>query len=216
VSNADLGYYYSCTQAGACVTTAVALTSQVPNPVYLFATDNNGTIIDLPTVAAQGAATVSGSLIFGIDTQTNNVSGNQTVLNLDAGSGNLTIIFNGQTFTQSFVDSGSNGIFFNDSGLTPCADSNFSGFYCPASTQNFTATLMGVNNTSTSASFSVGNAQTLASANPTFTAFPTLAGAYGLSTDSFDWGLPFYYGRRVSTALETRATAVGTGPYIAF
>jgi hypothetical protein len=213
--NTTNGFYYSCSQT-TCVQIAASIASQVLNPVALFATDNNGTIIDLPTVAAQGAATVSGSLIFGIDTQTNNVSGNQTVLNLDAGSGNLTIIFNGQTFTQSFVDSGSNGIFFNDSGLTPCADSNFSGFYCPASTQNFTATLMGVNNTSTSASFSVGNAQTLASANPTFTAFPTLAGAYGLSTDSFDWGLPFYYGRRVSTALETRATAVGTGPYIAF
>jgi hypothetical protein len=220
--NSTNGFYYSCSQT-TCVQIAASLATQVLNPVALFATDNNGTIIDLPTVAAQGAATVSGSLIFGIDTQTNNVSGNQTVLNVQtvvtpSGQlpGNFTIAVDGQTLQNSFIDSGSNGIFFNDSGLTPCADSNFSGFYCPASTQNFTATLMGVNNTSTSASFSVGNAQTLASANPTFTALPMLAGPFGPSTDSFDWGLPFYYGRRVSTAIETRATAVGTGPYIAF
>jgi hypothetical protein len=33
--------------------------------------------------------------------------------------------------------------------------------------------------------------------------------------DTFDWGLPFYYGRTVYAAVEN-ATAVGTGPYLAF
>jgi hypothetical protein len=213
--NTNNGFYYSCSQTS-CAPIAASVAGQVLNPVALFTTDNNGSILELPSVAAPGAATVSGSLIFGIDTQTNNVSGNQTVLNVDPSNGDFTIVFNGQTLTQSFVDSGTNGIFFNDSSLTACTDPNFSGFYCPASTQNFTATLMGVNNTSATATFSVGNAQALASANPTFTAFPALAGTFAASTDTFDWGLPFYYGRRVSTAIETRATAVGTGPYVAF
>jgi hypothetical protein len=35
-------------------------------------------------------------------------------------------------------------------------------------------------------------------------------------TDSFDFGLPFYYGRRVATALESQTTSVGTGPYVAY
>jgi hypothetical protein len=33
---------------------------------------------------------------------------------------------------------------------------------------------------------------------------------------SFDWGLPFFYGRRVATAIQGYSTSAGTGPYIAF
>jgi hypothetical protein len=45
--------------------------------------------------------------------------------------------------------------------------------------------------------------------------FATLAGTYPIA-DTFDWGLPFYYGRTVYTAVEKVATAVCTGPYVAF
>jgi Protein of unknown function (DUF3443) len=215
VTTSTNGDYYSCS-ATACVGIAASLASQVPNPVPLFATDNNGTIIDLPTVAAAGAATVTGSLIFGIDTETNNASGSQSVLTVDPSDGNFTIVFNGQTLSESFIDSGTNGIFFNDSDLTQCTNSDFTGFYCPASTQTFSATLTGENNVSASESFSVGNTQTLATDSPTFAAFPTLGGTYTSSTDTFDWGLPFYYGRRVATAIQGYTTSVGTGPYVAF
>jgi hypothetical protein len=44
---------------------------------------------------------------------------------------------------------------------------------------------------------------------------PTLAGTNPL-TDSFDFGLAFYYGRRVATAMESQTTSVGMGPYVAF
>jgi hypothetical protein len=219
--NSMNGHYYSCS-AVACANIAASLTTQVLNPVPLFAADNNGTILVLPSVAAPGGTTVAGSLIFGIDTQTNNASGNQTVLNVDTIYGDFTTTFNGQTLAQSFLDSGTNGLYFNDSSITACpvptdpAAPSFFGFYCPASTQTFNATLTGVNNTAKTVTFSVGNAQTLATDNPTFTVFPTLAGTYSTSPDSFDWGLPFFYGRRVATAIENRATSVGTGPYVAF
>jgi hypothetical protein len=52
--------------------------------------------------------------------------------------------------------------------------------------------------------------------NESFTAFSDLGGTYPGSTMSFDFGLPFYYGRRVATALEGKTTTVGTGPYFAF
>jgi hypothetical protein len=186
----------------------------------LFATDNDGSIIDLPSVAAPGATTLTGSLIFGIDTQTNNASGSETILALD-GSGDFTTLFNAQTLTQSFLDSGTNGIFFDDTSITACSDPNFKGFYCPAGPQSFTATLTGTNNTSITEKFTVDNAQTLSTGNPTFTVLPTLAGTYATTTGSstantFDWGLPFFYGRRVATAIENQRTAVGTGPYVAF
>jgi hypothetical protein len=214
-SNAANGFYYSCPQTGDCLGTTVPIADQVANPVPLFATDNNGTIIDLPSVAAPGEATMTGSLIFGIDTRTNNASGTQSVLTVD-GNGNFTIVFNGQTFNASFIDSGTNGIFFSDSALPTCTESSFSGFYCPSSTQNFSATLTGLNAVSVTEAFSVENAENVASGNPTYTVLPALGGTYSNSADTFDWGLPFYYGRRVATAIENHTTAVNTGPYIAF
>lgn len=214
--------YYSCT-ATLCQGTTVPLTDQVTNPISLFATDNNGSIIDLPSVASQGAATLTGSLIFGIDTQSNNASGTQTVLNVagSAGSGNippgdLTVAYGTQSLEQSFIDSGSNGIYFNDTNIVQCTDTGFTDFYCPPSALNLTAMLEGINGISASVPFSVDNAETLGQNNPTFVVLPTLAGTTTL-TDSFDFGLAFYYGRRVATALESsQPTTVGTGPYIAY
>ena len=214
-TNTDAGYYYSCTPT-ACAPVTAALTAQVLNPVPLFAADNNGTIIELPSVADGGAATVSGSLIFGIDTESNNASGTETVLTVDPNQGNFTTVFAAQTLSSSFIDSGSDGLFFNDGSIPACSSSDFTGFYCPTGTESFTATLTGLNSVSASVSFGVGNAQNMADAAPTFTAFSTLAGSYSSSTTTFDWGLPFYFGRRVATAIELHSSSVGTGPYVAF
>ncbi len=206
--------YYSCTAAG-CTNITVGLASQVQNPVPLFSTDNNGTIIALPAVAAGGAASVTGSLIFGIDTESNNQSGTQTVLTLQTSGpnvGDLTTIFNGQTLSASFIDSGSNGIYFNDSNIAQCTHTT--GFYCPASTVDLSATLQGVNGISVAESFSVANAETFFAQAGAF-AFPGLAGTNS-AAGSFDWGLPFFYGKRVATAIVGYPTSVGIGPYVAF
>jgi hypothetical protein len=191
------------------------LANQVLNPVTVFARDNNGTIITLPSVASGGAVSVTGSLIFGIDTESNNQSGTQTVLTIDPNSGYLTTIFNGQTLSSSFVDSGSNSINFTDSSVTPCASNDFTGFYCPASTLTFSASLQGANGTSILESFSVANAEAQANAEPTFTVVPDLGGVNPIA-GSFDWGLPFFYGRRIANAVEGNTTSAGTGPYVAF
>jgi hypothetical protein len=216
VTTVDNGVYYSCTST-LCEPTTVALASQVPDPVTLFAMDNNGVIIQLPTVAAQGAATVTGSMIFGIDTQTNNKSGSQKVLSVDSTAGYFTTVFNGQSLNQSFLDTGSNGLYFNDTSdtsIVPCKDDT--DFYCPTTTQSFSATLQGQNDVSVSVSFSVGDADTLGGNDASLVAFPTLAGPYTNTADTFDWGLPFFYGRTVYTAFENQTTSVGTGPYVAF
>jgi hypothetical protein len=52
----------------------------------------------MPSVAAGGAASVTGALIFGVDTQSNNASGTTAkVFTLDPNTGNLTTQFNGQS-----------------------------------------------------------------------------------------------------------------------
>jgi len=210
--------YYACSGASACVATAVPLSAQVTNPVSAFTTDNNGIIVQLPAVPAAGSATVSGYVIFGIDTESNNVSnasGTETVLTVDD-LDDLTVTFNGQSLPQSFIDSGTNGIYFNDSNLTVCTQNDLSDFYCPSATTGFNATLTGNNGITASAEFSVANTADLFTANPSFTAFSNLGGTYPGSVSSFDFGLPFYYGRRVATAIEGQTTTVGTGPYFAF
>jgi hypothetical protein len=207
-------FYYSCTTS-ACQPTVVPLASQVSNPVSLFAMDNNGSIIELPSVDSAGALSVSGSLIFGIDTQTNNASGSETILTVDPDFGYLTAMFEGQSLNQSFIDAGSNGNYFKDATIPACSATGLTGFYCPANIQNLSATLQGANGMSSVVNFSVASAQVMLANNPSFTAFPQLAGSNPL-TASFDFGLPFFYGRRVLTALEAQTTSVGTGPYIAF
>jgi len=217
VSTAQPATYYGCSSAD-CTASTVSLANQVQNPVTYFATDNNGSIIVLPTVPEEGAATVTGSLIFGIDTQSNNASGTETVLTVDAESGYLSASFNGSPtpLSKSFIDSGSNAIYFNDSNIQQCTDTDYSGFYCPTTgSLDLTVTLQGVNSVTSVVDFTVESAETLGTNNPTFTAFPTLAGTNPI-TDSFDFGLSFYYGRRVATALDGKTTSVGTGPYVAF
>ena len=153
-------------------------------------------------------------MVFGIGTQANNGIGSATVLNVDANTGNVVTLYNGQTYVDSYIDSGSNALFFGTRAFATCGKP-LDGFYCPATTQNGSATIQGTNGTSSPANFSIANASQLATANPTYFAFSNLG---GINPDSlgFAWGLPFHYGRNVFTAIETRSTPAGTGPYVAF
>ncbi|SMG12367.1 DUF3443 domain-containing protein [Paraburkholderia susongensis] len=199
-------WYYSCTASGACTASMQALAQQVTNPVSSFPLDNNGVVIDLPAVADAGAASVSGSLIFGIGTQANNTLGGASVVKANSVTGYVTTTSGGQTYALSYLDSGSNGLFFGSSQFPLC------GFwYCPTSTQTASASITGIDGVSNTVSFNVGNSSTLfASSN---NAFDNLA---GMSSQGFGWGLPFFYGRRVYTAIASRNTSAGTGPYYAF
>ena len=118
------GVYYTCSGAN-CQVATVPLVQQVQNPVWLFAGDNNGTVVQLPTASTSGQATLSGLLAFGIGTQSNNALGSAQVLTLDQ-TGSFTTVFRGQSYNRSFIDTGSNGTFFLDSsatGLPTCTHS---------------------------------------------------------------------------------------------
>ncbi len=208
--------YYECPSSGCQPTGNETLAQQVVNPVALFASDDNGVIVELPTVSSGGEATASGSLVFGIGTQSNNGLGGATVY--DVPNFGFTTTYKGQSYPGSFIDSGSNGYFFLDSsltGLTNCPSNSVApGFYC--SNQNFTATNQGSNTASGSVSFSIGDAVTLF-ANPSNSALGTLGGPSGNSAPLyFDWGLPFFFGRNVFVAIDGATTPSGAGPYWAY
>jgi hypothetical protein len=184
------------------------LANQVANPVAAFATDNNGVALVMPAVAPGGATMLTGALIFGIDTQTNNNVGSATVYAADSISGNFTTTYNGTLLRSSFLDSGSNGLFFADATIPPCSGSP--GFYCPAKTLHLSAVNASLNGASGPVSFTIENLQAL---DVTVRA-ASVGGSNGPNT--FDWGMPFFFGRTVFVAIDGASTLHGTGPYWAY
>lgn len=202
------GFYYSCS-AASCQITAQNPSLQVQNPVGFFAEDNNGVVLQLPSTAS--AARLTGTLTFGIGTKDNNALTGQQIFRPD-NFGNLKTSFKGQTYA-GFIDSGSNGYFFLDSattGLANCSSSE-KGFYCPSSPVSLSAT----NTSGTSSNtveFTIDNASDLFATNSAV-AFPTLGGP---DPSTFDWGLPFFFGRTIYVAIEGRQTSAGSGPFWAY
>jgi hypothetical protein len=212
----NMNLYYECSSTTTCQPIGESLAQQVPNPVTQFTTDNNGVIIELPTVPAAGEASISGSLVFGIGTQTNNALSGATIYTADSG-GDFTTTFGSSTFSASFIDSGSNGLFF-PSTITVCpANSDAPNFYCPSSTESLSATNQGANGVSGTVNFSIANAETLFN-NGDF-AYVNLGGTFSEPTGTtgtattFDWGLPFFFGRNVFTGVQTTTNAGGYWAY---
>lgn len=224
--------YYDCPTSGCTSVIARAASAtppfqQLPNPVAAFAVDNNGSILVLPPVSPNGQPTVAGTLYFGIGTQTNNGLGSATVYSTTSsasgqGSGLVTAVYGGQTLPNSFLDSGSSAYFFEDSSLTLCPDAGFKGFYCPAATLTLSPVIRGLNGATFTDAFSLFDAETLFNAHPSFSVDPGIGANPNIifpSTayaGSFDFGLPFFYGRSVYTAIEGRSAGGATGPYYAF
>lgn len=210
------GAYYACrTDTGECIPVATSVDRQVRNPVAALESDNNGFIVELPAVPAAGSEAVAGTLTLGIGTRSNNAMSATAILDLDD-QGNLKTMFDGRML-GAFFDTGSNAYFFEEASLPVCDDSSRApGFYCPASTQTFSAIVQGAANGSTRlVDFNVANAAALIANQPSHAAFANIAAPAGWAM-VFDWGLPFYYGKRVVHAIEQRSTPAGTGPFIAF
>ena len=113
---------------------------------------------------------------------------------------------------RGFVAAGSTCAFgpfeAKTTGLPVCSDST--DFYCPATLQPQSATIRGVNGASSAVTFNVGNLDAL---NGRFNAFNEVAGP---NPGAFAWGLSFFYGRTIFTAIEGHSTPGGTGPYFAY
>jgi len=219
---------YSICSTTACGPVGVPLEFQAWNPVSAFGSaDTNGVILQLPSIAAAGQATVAGSLVFGIDTEScpsgaapgcsPNLLGSAQVYALDQNGNFPSTVFNGVTYNinndpdyLSLMDSGSNALYISDAatlGITDCmVGSTDIGYYCPSSSPlNITNIVLTDNNgvSSPPISLSIANALTLFSNNPSFAAFDNFGGDSGTgpTTDSFDFGLPFFFGRNVYTGI---------------
>jgi hypothetical protein len=226
------GYPYYLCPSGVCNTVpyvtggGVPLADQLWNPIAAFSSaDNNGVLITLPSIDEAGAVSASGSLTFGIATQTDNALGSAQVYATDA-YGEIQTTYDSVSY-PGFFDTASTGYFFLDAttlgstGITECLDnqSNATGWYCPDSAVSLTVT----NNTGTGTevplTFSIANAATLF--NTSNFAFSNLGGDSGTggSTDFADFGMPFFFGKKVFIGIMGGALPSGvsaTYGYYAF
>ena len=221
--------YYDCPASGCASVVARASNAappfeQLPNPVAAFPVDNNGTIITLPSVPQRGVGSLSGTVIFGIGTQPNNTLAAMTVLPVTTsasrfGPGVLTATYKGQQLSQSFFDSGSNEFFFVDTSLAACTDKFFVSFYCPPEPTTVTTLVTAANGATANISFVLYNPLNVAAsatAAPGLGINPSLVVPPLPSSNSFDFGLPFFFGRTVYTAIEGRQAGGLTGPFVAY
>jgi hypothetical protein len=227
-------YYASCTSSQGCQPVFASCGSlcsdtlaiqQVTQPDFAFTTDNNGVALQMPALASS-ATSLTGALLFGIGTQTNNGLGSATVLTLDSSDEFTTSNLQNSPapLTSSFIDSGSNGLFFPNWPNLPACSVN-TDFFCPSPAVNLSVTNIGVNTAVSGVNFTVDDADTLI--NTTDTAYNNLAGPHqagstpatcsnGTGDCIFDFGFPFFYGRTVFTAIDTTTTPAGMGPFFAY
>ena len=207
--------YFSCPLAG-CAPILVATAQQVTNPVSLFPNDNNGSEIALPPVVAGGSPTSQGTLTFGIGTQPNNGLNGATVYGVNASgtnAGTFASTYNSVVYPGA-ISSGANANYFLTSAITGFPPCTTPGYYCPGSQQTVSVTNAGTNGTSGTVTLTVDNGDNLLSSGNF--AFSSLAGPGGTRTSGFVFGIPFFYGRTVFTALSGASTPGGTGPYFAY
>jgi len=241
------GFYYQCpastwSPANPCSEIAIAESAQVTDPVFLFQTDNNGVIVEFPSVP-EGSSTASGTLIFGIGTQGNNMLNATTMLtaNPSYGDVNATYTTHGgqqQFLPYSYFDTGSNAYYFADDSI-PAGQScsSYPGFnhnnpdswFCPNTELSLSATAMGQNGVQSTINFTIGNAYTLFNSS-SGTVFEDLGASMGAQSNdctsmsaasqdqscSFDFGFPFFLGRNVYIAFAGANTSGGVGPYYAY
>jgi hypothetical protein len=196
-------FYYGCNAGGGCSPSRLALASQVSNPVMAFANNNNGVALVLPAVPSGGAGQASGSLLLGVGTQSNNQLGTATVFAANA-QGFITTTYNGVEFRSSFLDSGSNGMFFNDAALPSCGD-----FYCPnTSPLPLSAVNTSAAGVTAQVDFFIDDVRLIRDR----AAAAHIGGSTSIP-DSFDYGLPFFFGRSVFVGF---AAPFGSGPFWAY
>jgi hypothetical protein len=212
----DGGFYFNCMSLP-CTAVGVSPSQQVQNPVGLLPVDNNGVIVALPSVPAGGLPSLTGSLILGIGTASNNQPSGVTVLPTDS-SGRIVTHFDLSPSTSiqqpGIIDSGSNVLFFDSSLPIPPCSGALSLLYCPPSPLHFSAVNEGSSGSSSSSvNFQIADPTRLLSSGQ---AAINNVGGPAVFPGTFDWGLPFFFGRTVYVGLGGKTSVLGAGPFLAY
>jgi hypothetical protein len=212
--------YWLCPTTGCTGVATVPIATQVSNPVTFFSTDNNGIMLTLPALGTAGLPSTTGTLNFGIGTQTDNALGSANVYALAywgtgtyAAAMTMSTKYNSVAY-PSFLDTAAPATLFLDAattGISTCFGTD-QIFYCPSSNQSVSVQNTGYPATTwIAAQVSIGNAQTLLGTSG-YTAFSNLvavSGGSGASTDAVEYGLPFFFGKTVFVGIAGKTAPSG-------
>jgi len=196
-----------CDQSG-CSTAECYIAECINNPISLFAHDSNGVTITLPSISPLGAATATGTLTFGIGTQSNNTLGSAVLL-APANDYNQVTNWQGMQYV-SMLDTGTSDYDIPNLPVPTCSD--LPDASCPSSAQSFMATLSGTNSNSQTVNFTIGNYDQLLEQTPRVTALDDVAYQFNVTYLPVIWGTPFFYGRTVFFLYSNYPG----GPFVAF
>ncbi len=210
------GVYFTCAN-GICAPTSAPLNLQVQNPVSSASQDNNGVVLTFPTVPVSGSHSITGYLIFGIDTKTNNsASVGPNVIVTDT-TGAFAASVGGQLMSTATIDPAVPSIMLQLPGSTAtCAALQSAPNSLFACSDTSLSALLGSTQSTTPSNeidFTAANAQGIfAALNPNLV-YPSLVQS---QTNNLTLGLPFFLGRTVFIGFQGAASPLGTGPYFAF
>jgi hypothetical protein len=215
----DSGPYFSC-KANSSNCSANGTYAGIPNVVSKFASDNNGAVMTLPVISVKGtAANVSGSLIFGVGTKTNNTppTGTTAIVNNSNGEFNLKVATTATS--TAYIDSGTDDLVINDKSLTQCASSSAGdGYFCPKSNTKISLGLSSytTDTVAYSLSYTVANATTLFDSNSgddvAFDDLAEPASADSALTGDYAMGLTTFFGRTMYFVFNGKSSSLGKGP----
>src|SRR5579875_3895092 len=119
VSLFDGGLYYSCQSSGTCASITPGPGQHVPSPIFQLSSDSNGSVVNLPALATQSPVTADaavaayGTLTLGIGTESNNQPPPGLAVCDTGPGGDLKTVYNGTTFTNSYLDTGTDYLSFS-------------------------------------------------------------------------------------------------------
>jgi hypothetical protein len=189
--------------------------------------------MDAVTATAGSSSAVTGTMIFGIGTQSNNAIGSATKYNADPNSepGIVETTWNDTVYTSVF-DTGSSAYYFDNTSNPTIAlcgtTAPLNQLYCPGgasatansagTTLNLSATLQDYSGDATptqSVAFIITNP--LANYSNSTIAADNIGGT--VVFDYFIWGMPYFYGHKIYFGIAditaTNPPNLVSGPYYA-
>lgn len=196
----DADTNYTCVNGTCNPVTNLPESMLIASPVIRMPVDNNGVLLQFPNIPANGATSFTGTLTFGINTQSNNtVKSNVNLLYTRDSLFNAS--YNNTNYQGTF-DSGTPFIIFSDNTLPLCTG-EFEGFYCPSSPMQINAVFTSydgrnqVNSSYPLANPAIYWGNAIAGNTLLPYAGAPCAGCESFADSIFLWGLPYFYGKTV-------------------
>jgi hypothetical protein len=205
------GNYYECnTNTSTCIATNNP-PQYVANPIAFLGNGfESGITFKFPAIGTSGATGAIGYAIFGVGSNSDNTPSSGVNMYPIYPDQNFPILMStsspniSSSIAYGFLDTGSNGIFFNDSNISQCGD-----WYCPANQLTLSAS-----NTSTNGP--IATSFNVAYSSNGNSSFNNLAGSFGDYDAYLDYGLPFFFGKTIYICFNGMTCNGVAGPYWAF